>query len=326
MPVARPPRFWFEPSPVAAALVPLAWLFRGITRLRRAYWRSRSVACGAPVIVVGNLVVGGAGKTPLVIHLAQRATERGWSPGIVLRGYGGRATHWPQWVTADSDPRMVGDEAVLIARRTGEAVAAGSDRVAAARLLVAAGCDLVISDDGLQHYRLRRDREIVVVDGDHGLGNRRCLPAGPLREPPQRLASVDLIIARGHAWPQARGVYELATAGFAAVGGARTSPAPERGQRVHAVAGIGDPERFFATLRTLGLEPVPHAFADHHVFSPADLAFEEPLPVVMTEKDAVKCAAFAPPGCWYLPVSARPDARAGVALDELLDSLVGYGS
>ncbi len=325
MPVGRPPRFWFEPSPVSAVLAPLAWLFRGVTWLRRVYWRSRSVACGVPVVVVGNLVVGGAGKTPLVIHLVQRAAGRGWSPGVVLRGYGGTAAHWPQWVTPHSDPQMVGDEAVLIARRTGRPVAAGPDRVAAARLLVAAGCDLVISDDGLQHYRLRRDREIVVIDGDRGQGNRRCLPAGPLREPPGRLATVDLVIARGRAWPQANGRYELVSADFAAVGQTRTSPPPKPGQRVHAVAGIGHPERFFATLRALGLDPVPHAFADHHVFSPADLAFEDALPVVMTEKDAVKCATFAPPDCWYLPVSAHPDGRAGAALDELLDSLMAHG-
>ena len=197
----EPPAFWYEPHPLGAVLAPLGWLYGLFAVLRRGVYRAglrRSRRVGCPVVVVGNLCVGGTGKTPLVIAIAKLLARRGLRAGIVCRGYGGRASRWPQYVHSGSDPGLVGDEAVLLARRTGRPVAAGPDRAAAARALYGrAEYDVILSDDGLQHLRLARDVEIAVVDGARRHGNRRCLPAGPLREPPGRLASVDLVAVNG---------------------------------------------------------------------------------------------------------------------------------
>lgn len=316
------PGWWLHRRLTDRLLSPLGALYATAGRVRRRYWQSRAVRLPVPVLVVGNLFVGGSGKTPLVIHLAEHLRNRGRRCGVVLRGYGGGARHWPQRVAPDSDPAAVGDEAVLIARRTGCPVAAGPDRVAAARLLVEAGCDLIVSDDGMQHYRLHRDAEIAVVDAARGLGNRRCLPAGPLREPPDRLADVDIVVAQGAAWPGATGHYALAPGELRPLSG-DAGPTPHAGQRVHAVAGIGHPGRFFATLRTMGYEVIPHAFADHHAFVPGELDFGDGLPVIMTEKDAVKCPGAS--RAWFLPVTAVPDPAAAAAIDRLLDRLTQGG-
>ena len=285
--------------------------------LRRALYRARLLPrhrIPVPVLVVGNIAVGGTGKTPLVLWLAGFLASRGWRPGVVCRGYGGQASRWPQQVRADSDPAMVGDEAVLLASRSGcPVVACGPRRVQAARALAElAECDLVISDDGLQHLALDRDLEIAVVDGERRHGNGRCLPAGPLREPAGRLRSVDLVVSNG---PAARGEFAMSLVPGPAVSledpALRRSLADFRGTRVHAVAGIGHPARFFGLLTTRGLAVEEHAFPDHHPFSAADIRFEDGLPVLMTEKDAVKCRRFAGPGHWYLPVVAElPDAFA----------------
>ncbi len=260
------------------------------------------------MVVVGNLTVGGTGKTPLVLWTVARLREAGYRPGVVTRGYGGRAPSWPQRVAADSDPVRVGDEAVLLARRGGCPVAAAPDRVAAARLLTETqGCDVVVADDGLQHYRLARAVEVVVVDGERRLGNGRCLPAGPLREPRGRLRGADFVVVRGQGGAGEWSMDYLPGA-LRRVADDATAGAPEAGSRVHGVAGIGAPGRFFAQLRALGWEVVEHPFPDHHPFRPGDLDFAEPLPVIMTEKDAVKCAPFAAPQHWYLPVTARAPA------------------
>lgn len=269
----------------------------------------RSDALPVPVIVVGNLTVGGTGKTPLVLRLAGLLREQGWTPGIVTRGYGGRSSTWPWPVMPDSDPALVGDEPVLLARRSGCTVVAGPERVAAGRLAIErGGCDILLSDDGLQHYALRRDLEILLVDGQRGFGNGRCLPAGPLREPLRRLRTVDLVLYKDGVGqgPSMRLV----------PGSAVSLSRPERrldlsalrGQRVLAVAGIGDPERFFGLLEANGLEIERRPFPDHHAYTRADVDAWGDRLLIMTEKDAVKCAPFAREHHWMLPVEARLDA------------------
>jgi tetraacyldisaccharide 4'-kinase len=301
-------------------LKPLATLFAVSSGLRRLAYRYGLLASrhpGVPVIVVGNLTAGGTGKTPLVIWLAAQLLERGVAVGVMLRGYGGNATV-ARLAMAASDPVEVGDEAVLIARRAHCPVAVGCQRVAAARLLVSAGCKVVLSDDGLQHLALRRDLEIVVIDGMRGLGNGALLPQGPLREGPDRLRTVAAVVINGR---DANGLAASIDAPLSMTlvadelrALATDEPRPLhalRGTAVHAIAAIGNPQRFFALLRELGCRPVEHAFADHHVFRAADLAFADALPIVMTEKDAVKCRGFATARMQYLQVSAKlpdPDA------------------
>ncbi len=307
-----PTRIWYGSHPLSWLLAPLSWLYCGAVRLRRLGYRSgwpRSRRLAVPVVVVGNLTVGGTGKTPLVLRLVELLRERGWTPGIITRGYGGTARTWPQRVSPGSDPRAVGDEPVLLARRGGCLVVAGPDRVAAGELALSeGGCDILLSDDGLQHYRLARDLEIAVVDAQRGLGNRRCLPAGPLREPPGRLDSVDLVL--NHGGDKGHRMHLVPNAAVNLRDGARLRDlAGFRGEStVTAVAGIGNPGRFFALLRGIGLTIVERPYPDHYPFSAADLADWPPGPVLMTEKDAVKCATFADADHWYVPVRADLDA------------------
>jgi tetraacyldisaccharide 4'-kinase len=307
-------RHWYRASPVSVALAPLGWLYCALAMLRRALYAAgllRHVRLPLAVIVVGNITVGGTGKTPLVIWLARWLRQSGYRPGIVTRGYGGRAREWPQMVQADSDPASVGDEPILLARHADCPVVADPDRVRAARTAMAGGCDVIISDDGLQHYRLARDVEIAVVDGDRRFGNGRCLPAGPLREPVGRLAAVDARVTNGAAQAGELAM-QLVETRFRALDSDRDWPVAEfRGRRAHAVAGIGNPQRFFDHLRRLGVEVIEHAFPDHHHFTPVDVGFPDALPILMTEKDAVKCASFAGARMAYLAVEARPDPRLG---------------
>ena len=322
-PVREPPAFWYRPDPLGALLAPLGWAVALFTILRRAAYRAgmrRSWQVGCPVVVVGNLSVGGTGKTPLVIAVAKLLSSRGLRVGVICRGYAGSASRWPRKVRPDSNPERVGDEAVLLARRTGGPVAAGPNRIAAARILVRrAKCDVILSDDGLQHLRLARDVEIVVVDGVRRHGNGRCLPAGPLREPPGRLASVDLVIVNGDARP---GELEmrLETGDAVSLIDAETTRRLEsfRGAPVHAVCAIGHAERFFRTLESHGLTIVRHAFPDHHPFSESEVDFGDGAPVLMTEKDAVKCERFADARHWYVPVEA---VLSGELEDRLLASM-----
>ena len=303
-------RYGYSLNGVAVLLWPLSLLFGLAARVRRLLYQHgllRSEAVPVPLIVVGNISVGGAGKTPLVARLVELLREAGYRPGVISRGYGGQSAQWPQQVRADSDPRLVGDEPVLLARRCRCPVVVGPDRVAAARILLDThGCNVILSDDGLQHYRLQRDLEIAVVDGFRRLGNGACLPAGPLREPPSRLREVDFVVGNG----AARGSeYLMSLRGDRAVNltdpGISVSLAGFSQSTVHAVAGIGDPGRFFDQLRQARLRILEHPFPDHHTFRREDLHFPQDLPVLMTEKDAVKCRTFAPEGCWYVPVSAR---------------------
>jgi tetraacyldisaccharide 4'-kinase len=293
-------------------LLPLSFLYRLVVALRRAAYRLgllRTVVLPVPVIVIGNITVGGTGKTPLVVLLAQHLRAKGYRPGIVARGYRGRATSWPQSVSSDSDPLLVGDEPVLLARSSGCPVTVGPDRVEAGLVLVQHGCNVILSDDGLQHYRLARDIEIAVIDGERRFGNGFCLPAGPLREPVSRLASVAFRVANGV--PRS-GEYAMALGeeGFFDLKGMRASVQANhfQGRRVHAIAAIGNPGRFFEHLRRLQIDIVAHPFPDHHTFVPADLPFGDGIEIIMTEKDAVKCERFDISG-WYMKVAARPDPK-----------------
>ncbi len=306
-------RIWYGRAPPGAWLRLASGAYRAVTGLRRGLYRAGLLPRyrpPVPVIVVGNVTVGGTGKTPLVIRLARLLREAGHRPGIVSRGYGGMARTWPQQVRADSDPRMVGDEPVLIARHAGCPMAVGPDRRACARALVVHhDIDCLISDDGLQHYPLARDLEIAVVDGERRLGNGRCLPAGPLREPPGRLHEVDFIIVNGGQAHAHEVPMRLVPVALRAVADPhRARPLEDlRGLEVDAVAGIGHPGRFFATLRELGARVREHPFPDHHRYRREDLA-GLPGPIVMTEKDAVKCAGIVPADAWYLEVTAHlPD-------------------
>ena len=321
-------RRWYSPAPAPWFLRPLAALFGLLARARRARQqaRAREARLPVPVIVVGNIAVGGTGKTPFVIWLVERLREWGWQPGVVSRGYGGRASGWPQRVGADSDPRLVGDEPVLIATRARCPVVVGPDRLAAGQTLLAGGgVDVVVSDDGLQHYRLWRDLEIAVVDATRGLGNGELLPAGPLREAVPRLAEVGLVVANGPGWtaPMGRQVtMRLRAVEARALDGAATRPIGAfAGQTVHAVAGIGNPARFFAMLSQQNIRLIVHPFPDHHPFTRADLEFGDGLPVLMTEKDAVKCRAFAGTGRWVVPVEAGLDTDSVALVQELTQAL-----
>jgi tetraacyldisaccharide 4'-kinase len=319
-------RGWYGRGAAGLVLAPLGWLFGGGVALRRLAYRRgwfHAHRLARPVIVVGNLTVGGAGKTPLTVWLAQALRAHGLRVGIVSRGYGGTATG-PVRVTATSDPAEVGDEPVLLAARTGAPVVVARDRVAGAKLL-AAETDVLLADDGLQHYRLARDLELVVVDGRRGFGNGRLLPAGPLREPRGRAAEAAAYVVNGGngsdpglpAGPPVLRMRLVSGGVVSLVGGARTPLEAWAGRRVHAVAGIGDPARFFGTLTAAGLQVVPHAFPDHARYAAGDLAFEDDAPVLMTEKDAVKCRAFAGPRHHYLEVGAEFDPADAARLTEL---------
>ena len=321
-------RRWYGAARAPWFLRPLAALFGLVARLRRRRQQAqaREQRLPVPVVVVGNIAVGGTGKTPFVIWLVERLREWGWKPGVVSRGYGGNAPRWPQQVKPDSDPALVGDEPVLIARHAGCPVFVGPDRVLAAqRLLAAGGVDIVVSDDGLQHYRLWRDLEIVVVDATRGLGNGKLLPAGPLREPAARLDEVGLVVVNGSGWtaPAGRPVaMRLVAQEARKLDGSGARPLGAfAGQTVHAVAGIGNPARFFAMLSQQNIGLVMHPFPDHHAFARADLEFGDELPVFMTEKDAVKCGAFAAPGHWVVPVEARIEPDGVALVQELTHAL-----
>lgn len=308
-------RQWFEqrrPVPALWLLLPLHGVFIFLAWLKRMSTRPQRLP--VPVIVVGNITVGGAGKTPLTLWLAEQLQVRGWRPGLVSRGYGAEITE-ARPVLADSLPQQVGDEPLLLARRSGLPVWVGRDRVAAGRALLAAQpeVNVILCDDGLQHYRLARDVELAVFDG-RGAGNGWRLPLGPLREPLSRLVAVDAVIgndlpvARNPApvgvlqFPmslQARSFYRLD------VPGATCLAADLQGKKLFALAGIGDPGRFFRTLQGLGLCFTAQPFADHHVYTVADLAFAKEGVLLMTEKDAVKCAGLLAGETWVLPVAAE---------------------
>jgi len=334
MSAAAPP-FWQARGWRAVLLLPLSALFGLLSALRRLAYRHGWIAtrrAPVPVIIVGNIAVGGSGKTPVVAWLARQLTARGYTPGVVSRGYG-RTDDAPQLVAPGDSAASVGDEPLLLAQLTGCPVAVGRDRPAAVELLLARRpeVDVILSDDGLQHLALGRDVEVLVVD-EQVLGNRWLLPAGPLREPVSRLRRADLVVLHGPATEAlTRALGAVTTAPmqlrgdhFESLGDRRQrrTAADFGATRVHAVAGIGRPERFFGQLRAMGLEVVPHPFPDHHAFSADDFAFAAGEPILLTEKDAVKCAPFAPEDTWVFPVSADiPEA----ALQPVLEKLNPHG-
>ena len=313
---------WYERASPPWWLLPFSLLYGGVSGLRRfSYGRhlQQATRMPCPVIVVGNVSVGGTGKTPLVCWLVGRLSDAGFTPGVVTRGYGGSARN-VQRVTEHDDPAIVGDEPVLLARRSGVPVAIGRDRPAAAQLLVTAGCDVIVSDDGLQHYALARDCEIVVIDGDRRFGNGWLLPAGPLREPPARLAAADAVVVNGgRALREDAFSMRLEARNAVALQGGALLPLSDLvGRSVHAVAGIGHPERFFNMLRSRGIEVTGRPLPDHAQLTAPDIEFGDDKPVLMTEKDAVKCAAIAGNQHWCVPVTACFDATESTALLDIV--------
>ena len=280
--------------------------------MRRTLYRRgilKSYRAPVPVIVVGNISIGGTGKTPVVIAVVEQLQAQGWHPAVVSRGYGGTHQGDPLMIDDSTPAALVGDEPTLIRERTGCAVCVGADRAAAVQAALAAtSSDIIVTDDGLQHYRLQRDLEIVVTDATRGHGNGFCLPAGPLREPVSRLRSVDYVLANSGSVPRA----ELPGNVYLQPGRLRPLHGGEqtlRAQVVYGVAGTASPARFFATLSQLGFRVEPRVFADHHAFSAGDFKSLSGLPVVMTEKDAVKCRQLGLKDAWVLPVSAQlPDS------------------
>lgn len=334
-------RLWYGPRWLSLPLWPLGWAFGLLVALRRGLYRVgvlRSRHVGIPVVVVGNLTVGGTGKTPVAAWLARELTLRGHKVGVVLRGYGGRHSGGVRIVAADADAGEVGDEALLHAHRGPHVVVIGADRVAAARLAEREGAGIVVCDDGLQHLRLARDYEIAVVDGARGLGNGQLLPAGPLREKPARLEQVDAVVVteRGEGEGNRIALRRpfTATARFRLgeavnlLSGERRPLADFRGDGVHAVAAIGNPPAFFAGLEAAGAVARAHPLADHASLDPAALPFPPGATVLMTEKDAVKCRGYAQPGWWYVSLEVwieRETARELLALVLERAGLTGAG-
>ncbi|MEY2696270.1 MAG: hypothetical protein RL333_408 [Pseudomonadota bacterium] len=319
---------WYEREQPNPLLVPFGKAYaQGVGLVREAYETGRIASRGlpVPVIVIGNITVGGTGKTPLTIWLAQQLKARGYRPGILSRGYGGITPRRPLEVTINTSTRLAGDEPVMMARKTGCPVFIFPKRVDAGHALIARhGVDILIADDGLQHHELERDLEIAVVDGARGFGNGHPLPAGPLREPIERLDQVDFVVYNG-------GTSKSDGVQMQLVGSRLTNLRQNcmkrtldhfKGQKVHAIAGIGNPDRFFRQLEAAGLDIEAHPFPDHHAYTAKDLAFAEGRPLLMTEKDAVKCGAFAREDDWFLPVDAElPQGFTDAILNKLREKL-----
>jgi tetraacyldisaccharide 4'-kinase len=322
-------RVWYEGGSAYWALLPFSGIYWLIIRIRRllyvcGIWQSKSV--GVPVIVVGNITAGGTGKTPTTIWLARSLKERGFNPGIVSRGYGGSKSSSPMRVDVASDPVVVGDEPVLLAKRSGCPVAVDSDRVRAAGMLVDDGVDLIIADDGLQHCRLARSYEICVIDGARWLGNRLILPAGPLRETASRLADVDQILVNGRLRSETETTIEQNAIEFSLVArdvcrlnGSLSRPIERFADAtVHAVAAIGNPKRFFDMLRAHGMQVMEHAYPDHGRIETSSLNFGDDFDILMTEKDAVKLGSKTSDKFWYVPVDLEMDSLiAGPWLEQI---------
>ncbi len=301
-------RAWRRDARWLVLLQPLAAIFRLATGLRRAGYRFgifRVYRAPVPLIVVGNITVGGTGKTPVVVALVQALSRYGLRPGVVSRGYGARAGNEPHVVGLDSAVGDCGEEALLIRRRTGCPCVTGADRAAAVRkLLAVAAVDIVISDDGLQHYAIARDMEIVLFDIYRGFGNGRLLPAGPLREPLSRLSRAACVLSRGI--DERADVPLRAECLVSLETGREVAFCPaENLSNVYAVAGIGSPEGFLECLRGAGFRAQPQLFPDHHTYTSGDFARLQDKPVIMTEKDAIKCVGLAGGNAWYLRVSAQ---------------------
>jgi tetraacyldisaccharide 4'-kinase len=324
-------RVWYEGGAGYWVLLPLSALYWLIVKFRRLLYMSGVFTpknVGVPVIVVGNITVGGTGKTPVSVWLARSLAERGFRPGIVSRGYGGSKSSSPMRVDAASDPSVVGDEPVLLAKRSACPIAVDRNRVRAAEMLVEDGVDLIISDDGLQHYRLKRSYEICVIDGARWLGNRFVLPAGPLRETAYRMSEVDQILVNGRLRDECESAKEQNAIEFVLVASevcrlnASLTRPIERfaNMTVHGVAAIGNPTRFFDLLRAQGMQVIEHAFPDHAPISSANLNFDDDFDILMTEKDAVKMGSALSDRFWYVPVELEMDPLLAGPWLEQIDS------
>ncbi|WP_437881161.1 tetraacyldisaccharide 4'-kinase [Pseudomonas sp. LRF_L74] len=320
---------WYGGHPALALLRPLEWLYRGVVRRKRAAFLAGDgdiYRAPVPVLVVGNITVGGTGKTPLILWLIEHCRARGLRVGVVSRGYGAKPERFPWRVRAEDSASVAGDEPLLIVRRSAVPLVIDPRRSQAVQaLLEQEPLDLILCDDGLQHYRLARDLELVLIDAARGLGNGHCLPAGPLREPAERLAEVDALLYNGAQADTPDGyAFRLEPTALVHVASGRRAGLEHfpAGQQMHAVAGIGNPQRFFATLQGLNWRPIVHAFADHAVYSPQALHFSPALPLLMTEKDAVKCRGFAGDDWWYLAVDARPSVAFVAWFDAQLERLL----
>lgn len=321
---------WYKPHPIRWLLSPLSALYRTIIWLRRhcysigIFKQQRLVV---PVIIVGNVSVGGTGKTPFVIWLAKQLQQAGFRPGIISRGYGGHTDKYPQRVESSSNPAIVGDEPIIIHRHTQCPMAVAPDRFSAGKMLLQqSDCNIIIADDGLQHYALARDIEIVIVDGDRLFGNKYCLPAGPLREPLSRLEQVDFIVHNGG---KSSAQFQMNLSQIPAIN--LLEPTIHKNitdfvdQPVHAVAGIGNPDRFFKQLIKQGLNIIPHPFNDHHIFQSNDISFNDSNPILMTEKDAVKCQHFVNKNMWAVPIEATISGKLDQQLLQTIAGLPTHG-
>jgi tetraacyldisaccharide 4'-kinase len=313
-------RAWYGGHGWYRVLLPLSGVYSLLSAGRRFLYRAglmRTRRAKVPVIVIGNVTAGGTGKTPVTVWLAGSLAERGFSPGVVSRGYGGSKSGTSMRVDARSDPAVVGDEPVLIAMRTGRPVVVDADRARGAAMLVQDGADIVIADDGLQHYALARDYEICVVDGARGLGNGKLLPAGPLREPVSRIGEVDQVLINGRLRERSGDMptgmqnaieFRLVATDARRLNGSLTRSLDRfAGTTVHAVAAIGNPGRFFDTLRGHGVQVIEHAYPDHAPLDPGELDFGDSFDILMTEKDAVKFPRQVADRFWYVPVDVEID-------------------
>ena len=314
-------KIWYQRHILSYLLLPFAGIYYLIVIIHKCLYKygfKKITKPKVPVIIVGNITVGGTGKTPFVIWLAEYLQQQGMRPGIVSRGYGGSNIAYPHLVSKDDDAMQTGDEPLLLARRTKCLVVIDPNRVSAAKyLLQNTKCNIIISDDGLQHYALGHDLEIIIIDGQRKLGNSFLLPAGPLRESKKRLRTIDLLIVNGE---------EMQLKADKLCNLAKPELTQElehlRGKKVHAVAAIGNPDRFFAMLQSYGLKITAHPFPDHHVFTASDLSFEDDLPIIMTEKDAVKCQNIAKENWWYVPVDAIISEQTQQKLKKLIDKVL----
>lgn len=314
---------WYKEMYISSAFMPLSMLYDDFMRFRLFLYKIgllKKTKLSVPVIIVGNITVGGTGKTPLILCLARFLREEGYKPGIISRGHGGNSETWPLWVDSQSKAVQVGDEAVLMAKRADCPLVVGPKRVKAAQMLLdKADCDVILSDDGLQHYALERDIEIAVIDGERRFGNGYMLPCGPLREPPSRIQKVDLVIVNGIA--EEENEFSMAIEGDIAVNlHSKEEKLLSDFSRMpcHALAGIGNPKRFFDLLERENISITSHAFPDHHQFTQDDITFGDEQSVLMTEKDAVKCIDFASDKHWYVPIKVIPQQA---FLDKLITLL-----
>lgn len=322
-------RWYQKNTPAPLLLRPLEYLFKRIVKNKFARYQQglmTSYRAPVPVVVVGNITVGGTGKTPMILWLIEHCRARGLKVGVVSRGYGAKPPRFPWWVNATDTSQVAGDEPLLLVQRTGVALVTSPKRNEAVQALLAQeSFDIILSDDGMQHYALERDVEIVLVDAARGFGNEHCLPAGPLREPLERLATVDAVLFNGALEDSEQGfAFQLQPSSWInLITNERCAVEAFKVQgKVHAVAGIGNPQRFFNTIKQLKISAETHAFADHVSFSQTDFSFAGKDTVLMTEKDAVKCRSFAQANWWYLAVDAKPTPAFIAWWDERLTQLI----